>query len=62
MAGFIFFAFFQIIFKKSVDGIAQKCYNIIVREIPLTIEKGEKYETKKGKEKTTQKEENESNL
>ena len=62
MAGFIFFAFFQIIFKKGVDYIVQKCYNIIVREIPLTIEKGEKYETKKGKEKTTQKEENESNL
>ena len=30
--------------------------------MPLTIKKGEKYETKKGKEKTTQKEENESNL
>ena len=59
---FIFFAFFQIIFKKSVDCIVLKCYNIIVREIPLTIKKGEKYETKKGKEKTTQKEENESNL
>lgn len=54
--------FFQIIFKKSVDYIVLKCYNIIVREIPLTIKKGEKYETKKGKEKTTQKEENESNL
>lgn len=39
------------------------CYIIInVREIPLTIKKGEKYETKKGKEKTTQKEEDESNL
>ena len=33
-----------------------------VREITLTIKKGEKYETKKGKEKTTQKEENKSNL
>ena len=62
MVGFIFFAFFQIIFKKSVDCIVLKCYNIIVREIPLTIKKGEKYETKKGKEKTTQKEENESKL
>jgi hypothetical protein len=39
------------------------CYIIInVREIPLTIKKGEKYETKNGKEKTTQKEEDESNL
>lgn len=62
MVGFIFLHFFQIIFKKSVDYIVLKCYNIIVREIPLTIKKGEKYETKKGKEKTTQKEENESNL
>ena len=62
MVGFIFLHFSQIILKKSVDCIALKCYNIIVREIPLTIKKGEKYETKKGKEKTTQKEENESNL
>ena len=30
--------------------------------MPLTIKKGEKYETKKGKEKATQKEEDESNL
>ena len=60
--GFIFFAFFQNIYKESVDIIAQKCYTIIVREIPLTTKKGEKYETKNGKEKTTQKEENESNL
>ena len=59
--GFIFFAFFQIILNKSVDSIVLKCYNVIVREIPLTIKKGEKYETKKGKEKTTQKEENKSN-
>ena len=29
--GFIFFAFFQIIFKKSVDNICQIGYNIIVR-------------------------------
>ena len=60
--GLYFFAFFQIIYKESIDNIAQKCYTIIVREIPLTTKKGEKYETKNGKEKTTQKEENESNL
>ena len=57
-----FFAFFQIIFKKVLT-IYSICYIIInVREIPLTIKKGEKYEAKKGKEKTTQKEENKSNL
>lgn len=55
MVGFIFLHFFQIILKKSVDGIAQKCYTIIVREIPLTIKKGEKYE-KIGKKKATRNE------
>lgn len=53
--GFIFLHFFQIVFKKSVDNIVQKCYTIIVREIPLTIKKGVKYE-KIGKKKATQNE------
>ena len=61
MVGFIFLHFFQIILKKVLTTYSI-CYIIInVREIPLTKKKGEKYETKKGKEKTTQKEENKSN-
>lgn len=37
-------------------------YNNKCKGDTLNIKKGEKYEAKKGKEKTTQKEENESNL
>ena len=59
---FIFLQFFKL-FLGKVLTIYNICYIIInVREIPLTIKKGEKYETEKGKEKTTQKEENKSNL
>ena len=58
----LFFYFFKL-FLRKVSTLYNICYIIInVREIPLTIKKGEKYETKKGKEKTTQKEENKSNL
>ena len=53
--GFIFLHFFKLFFFKSVDSIAQKCYAIIVREIPLTKKKGVKYE-KIGKKKATQNE------
>ena len=58
----IFLHFFKL-FLRKVLTIYIICYIIInVREIPLTIKKGEKYEAEKGKEKTTQKEENKSNL
>ena len=62
MVGFIFFTFFQKYFIKTVDYIVLKCYNINCNGGTLNNKKGEKYETKKGKEKATQKEEDESNL